>query len=63
MAEIIKVASLFSRFVDDDVEEDLNQPVSMGELEEVLKWFKNGSDGWTIELFLNFLNLLGHKLL
>lgn len=64
---IIKVACLFPRFVHQEAEENLLLPVTMGELEGTLKWFKNdkipGLDGWSIEFYLAFFDMLGNDLL
>eukprot|EP00253_Pinus_taeda_P033720 PITA_33720 len=67
LAEIINVENQFPRFVNEDDSEDLMAPVTMGELESTLKWFKKdkspGPDGWTIEFYLAFFDLLGQDLL
>ncbi|MCY6488080.1 hypothetical protein, partial [Actinobacillus pleuropneumoniae] len=61
MVEIIKIIVLFPRFVDDDTMEELNIPISMGELEAILKWFRKdkslGFDGSPVEFYLTFLDL------
>lgn len=47
--------------------DDLTSPVSLAELEGTLKWFKKykspGLDGWSIEFYLAFYELLGQDLL
>eukprot|EP00253_Pinus_taeda_P024332 PITA_24332 len=47
--------------------EELYAPVTSGELEGALKWFKKdkspGLDGWTIKFYLAFYEILGHDLL
>lgn len=47
--------------------EELEQPIFRGELETVLHWFKKGKsprpDGWTIEFYLSFYDLIGTDLL
>lgn len=67
LAEIIRVAGLLPQFVDHDVVEDLNKLVFMGQLECTLIWFKKDKipshDGWTVELYLEFFELLGKDLL
>eukprot|EP00253_Pinus_taeda_P025948 PITA_25948 len=66
-ADIINVVGHFPIFVNDDEAEELTAPVTAGELEGTLKWFKKdkcpGPDGWTIEFCLAFYDLLGHDLL
>eukprot|EP00253_Pinus_taeda_P004952 PITA_04952 len=66
LAEIIEVASHFPRFVNEETSEDLMTPVTMDELESTLKWFKKdkspGSDGWSIEFYLAFFDLIGQDL-
>lgn len=67
LADIINVAGHFPRFVNDDEAEELIAPVTVLELEGTLKWFKKdkspGPDGWTIEFYLAFYELLGNDLL
>lgn len=67
LAEIIRVGGLFPQFVDQEVAEDLYKLVSMGVLENALKWFKKdkslGPDGWLVEFYLAFFELLGEDLL
>jgi len=67
LAEIINTASHFPRFVDEDEAEELNCPVTLGELEGTLKWFKKdknpGPDGWLIKFYISFFEILGDDLL
>ena len=67
LADIINLVGHFPRFVNGDEAEALFDPVTPGELEGTLKWFKKdkipGLDGWTIEFYLSFYELLGHDLL
>lgn len=67
LPDIIQVASHFPRFVEDEDVELLNASVTSGELEGILKWFKKdkspGPDGWTIEFYLAFYDILGQDLL
>jgi len=67
LAEIINVASHFPRFVEEEDSKDLEGPVSMAELESTIKWFQKekspGSDGWTIEFYIAFFELLGGDIL
>eukprot|EP00253_Pinus_taeda_P034161 PITA_34161 len=65
--EIMRIAELFPRYIDQEDSEELLKEVTMAELEATLKWFKKdkspGPDGWTIELYLAFFDLLGNDLL
>eukprot|EP00253_Pinus_taeda_P030670 PITA_30670 len=67
LLDIINVANHFPRFVEEDDVEALIEPVTAEELEGVLKWFKKdkspGPDGWTIEFYLAFFDILGQDLL
>ena len=67
LAEIIQVAQLFPLFVAQEEGRELTKEVSWGELEATLKWFKKdkslGSDGWPVEFYLAFYDLLGEDLL
>lgn len=65
--EIMRIAELFPRFVDQEDTEELQKEVTLDELEATLKWFKKdkspGPDGWTIEFYIAFFDILGHDLL
>eukprot|EP00253_Pinus_taeda_P003262 PITA_03262 len=65
--EIMRLAEKFPRFVLQDESEDLIKEVSREELESTIKWFKKdrspGPDGWTIEFYIAFLDILGIDLL
>jgi len=65
--EIAKGARIFPCFVDDEDRESLMTPVTKHELLVVMKTFQKGKslglDGWTIELFLGFFDLLGDEIL
>lgn len=67
LPNIINLASHFPRFVEQADVEDLTQPITLEELEGTVKWFKKdknpGSDGWLVEFYLAFLELLGQDLL
>jgi len=67
LANIIHVAGLFPRFVGEEEANELTLPVTLEELDGVLKWFKKdkslGPDGWTIELYLAFFDILASDLL
>eukprot|EP00253_Pinus_taeda_P025238 PITA_25238 len=67
IANIIHIVGHFPRFVNRDEAKTLFDPVTPGELEGTLKWFKKdkspGSDGWTIEFYIAFYELLSHDLL
>jgi hypothetical protein len=63
LPDIFQVASHFPRFAEEEDVELLSAPVTTGELEGILKWFKKdkspGPDGWTIEFYLAFYDILG----
>ena len=67
IAEVIRTAQLFLRFVEEDDNVVLMEEVTEGELKEVLHSFQKekslGPDGWTIEFFLDLFELLGGDLL
>lgn len=67
LAEIIRVARLFPRFLDQDAEEQLMRLITLQELEDTLKWFQKdkspGQDGWPIEFYLDFFNIMGQDIL
>ena len=67
LAEIIRVARLFPRFVDQEAEDLLMKPVTLQELEDTLKWFQRdkspGLDGWPIEFYLAFFDVMGQDIL
>jgi len=67
LAEIICIAGHFPQYVDPNIYGYLTKPISMGQLESTLKWFKKdkslGHDGWSVEFYLAFFGTLGIKLL
>lgn len=67
LEEIIRVVCLFPRSVDQDDDEDFLKPLSMGELESTLKWFKKdkspGPDGWHVQFYTAFFDVLAQYLL
>jgi len=67
IAEVIRVAQLFPRFVGEDDNRMLMGEVSEMELSVVLHSFQKdkspGPDGWPIEFFLGFFELIGGDLL
>jgi len=67
IAEVIRVAQMFPRFVDEDDNRDLMKAISEEELKEVLGSFQKdkspGPDGWTIEFFLDLYEFLGSDLM
>lgn len=54
-------------FVDQENVMELNKEVTLGELEATLKWFKGdkspGPDGWSVEFYTTFFEILGDDLL
>lgn len=46
---------------------ELNREFTLGELEATLKWFKKekipSPNGWSVEFYLAFFDILGHDML
>eukprot|EP00253_Pinus_taeda_P034418 PITA_34418 len=67
IAEIINIAGHFPIFVNEDEADHLFDPVSPEELEITIKWFKKdrspGPDGWKIEFYIAFYDLISNDLL
>lgn len=67
MAEIIQIAQLFPHFTDEGENDSLMEEVYMEELKEVIHSFNHnkslGPDGWTIEFYSGFFELIGEDLL
>lgn len=65
--EQVITAGLFSRMVNQEEVKFMESPCTLDELKEVLKLFKKdkspGPDGWTIEFFIYFFDLVGGDLL
>ena len=63
----LKVISLFPRFIPSEQSSLLSKPVSLHEIELALKAFKKdrspGPDGWPVEFYLHFFDLLSPILL
>eukprot|EP00253_Pinus_taeda_P029977 PITA_29977 len=66
IAEVIRTAQCFPRFVEEDEADELSIPVSKEEVEAAMKNMAKdkspGPDGWTIELFLHFFDLIGSEI-
>ena len=67
LVEIIRVAQLFPRFLDQEEGRELTKEVIIGKLEATLKWIKKdkspGLDRWSIDFYLAFFETLGVDLL
>jgi len=67
IADVIRLAQKFPRFVDEEGNRDLMAEISEEELKVVLGSFQKdkspGPDGWSIEFFLDLFDLLGNDLL
>ena len=67
MAEIIQITQIFPRFAEEDDNENIMEEVSMEELKEVIHSFQHekspGTNGWTIEFYLGFFELIEEDLL
>jgi hypothetical protein len=65
--EVVRMAQYFPRFANDEDNRMLMEKVTDEELKEVIRSFQKdkipGPDGWTIEFFLGFYDLLGHDLI
>jgi hypothetical protein len=63
----VKVAEIFPKMVTEIEAKNLFRPVGLEELRKVLKKFKvdksPGPDGWTVEFFVHFFDLVGEDLL
>lgn len=63
ITKILQISQLFSRFVEEGDNEDLMVEVSKGELLEVLHSFQKekrlGPNGWPIEFYLGFYDIVG----
>eukprot|EP00253_Pinus_taeda_P027835 PITA_27835 len=61
--EVIRTAQCFPRFIEEVETEVLSAPVSKEEVDAAMKTMGRekspGPDGWTIELFLHFFDLIG----
>jgi len=66
IAEVIRVAQLFPRFVDDEGNQALMKEVDEEEIKAALSSFQKdkspGPDGWSIEFFLDLFEVLGNDL-
>lgn len=67
LVDIIRIVGHFPRFAELDTEEDFIKPFTMGELEGTFKWFKkdksSGPDGWSVEFYLAFFDIIGPDLI
>jgi hypothetical protein len=65
--EQVRVASQYPKMLDENEAGELYKPVTLLELEAILKLFKKekspGPDGWSVELYLHFFDLMGEDLL
>ena len=66
IAEVIRVAQLFPRFVDDGGNQELMKEVDEEELKEAISSFQKDKSprpyGWMIEFFLDLFEVLGNDL-
>lgn len=55
IVEVIKVAHFFPRYIDEEGNDAIMEPVSKQEVEDILKTMQKdksrGPDGWTVEFF------------
>jgi hypothetical protein len=63
----VGVASQYPKMLDEDESRDLYKPVTILELKSILTVFKKekspGPDGWSVEFFLHFFDLVSEDLL
>jgi hypothetical protein len=61
------VANLYPKMLDINEAEELYKHVTLIKLESILKMFKkeksSGPDGWSVELYLHFFEIMGEDLL
>eukprot|EP00253_Pinus_taeda_P025385 PITA_25385 len=66
IAEVLRTAQCFPRFLEEDEATDIAGPVSKEEVEAAMKCMGKdkspGPDGWTIELFLHFFDQIGGEI-
>lgn len=67
IVEIIQITQFFPSFIDGDENEDLMAGINENELKEVLPSFQKdkstGLDGWPIEFYMDFYEIIGKDLL
>lgn len=67
IAKILKVASLFLRIVNEETCDHLYRTMILEEILQVIRPFRKdinlGLDGWIVELFIYFFDVLGEDLL
>lgn len=67
IADILRIFEVFPRFVEAKEATTLNEPVMLREVEVALKCFKRdkslGPDGWPMEFYIKFLDIIGLGLL
>eukprot|EP00253_Pinus_taeda_P036521 PITA_36521 len=66
IAEVIRTAQCFPKFLEEDEAEDLFGEASKEEVEATIKSMAKekspGQDGWSIEIFLHFFELIGAEI-
>eukprot|EP00253_Pinus_taeda_P001598 PITA_01598 len=66
IGEVMRTAQCFPSFFEEDEAEELSIPVTKDEFESTMKNMGKdkspGPDGWTIELFLHFFDLIGSEI-
>eukprot|EP00253_Pinus_taeda_P008007 PITA_08007 len=65
IGEVMRTTQCFPSFFEEDEAEELSSPVTKDEIESAMKNMGKdkspGPDGWTIELFLHFFDLIGSE--
>jgi len=66
IVEVIKTTQCFHRYVEEEEAEQVMDPVTKEEVESVIKSMAKekspGPDGWTVEIFLHFFELIGEEI-
>eukprot|EP00253_Pinus_taeda_P014791 PITA_14791 len=66
IGEVMRTAQCFPSFFEEDEAEELSIPITKDEVESAMKNMGKdkspGPDGWTIELFLHFFDLIGSEI-
>lgn len=62
LEKVMRTAQIFPRFVDQEAELELTREVTLDEPEGTLKWIKKdkipGLDGWTVEFYIAFFDII-----
>jgi len=66
IVEVIRVTQFFPRFIEEEGNDSIMEPVSKEEVEDILKLMQKDKipnpDGWTLEFFQHFFEFIGDEL-